>query len=372
MWTAHLFQTITGQIGPQLHMESATWSIPLNDIETLSIELRKSDLPKVDLTKWLAPWWAGVVLMHDGIPIVAGPIVSRRSESFAYIYLDVKGIRQVLGKRLVTQELTDWSKLAGSVIQWKGYSLGTIAKKVVQASTNPKLGGSLPISYPIADQTVKDDADHQRTYQGFNIGNISTHDVLTKISEVSRGPDIMFKPRLVRDDQLTFDMVYGDEFDPRIDQNNTPVWDTTAVKGPVSDLDVVHTGTYQTNRVYSSGAGTDAGTLIKVVTDQKTIQAGYPLLETTVSVSDSTNGTVVLNHAKGSLESNIEGLTEIQMTVRADTENYLGSFWSGDLAHIILDDSWVSLKSGLNRMRILNINGGISNDVKMSLQTEED
>lgn len=371
MWTANLFQTTTGQIGAQLHIEAATWSVSLNEIETLSIQLRKSDLPKVDFKKWFSPWWAGVVLSYDGVPIVAGPIVARNAESFRFVYLEVRGIRQVLAKRLVVREMTDWSKLAESVVQYKGYSLGTIAKKVVQLSTSPKMGGVLPISYPIADQTVKDDADHQRTYEGFNIGNISCHDVLTKISEVSRGPDIMFKPRLVRDDLLTFDMVYGDEFDPRIDQKGTPVWDTTAINGAVTDLDVTHTGTYQTNRVYSSGAGTSAGTLIKVITDQTTIQQGYPLLETTVSISDSKNGTVVMNHAKGQLAANIAGLTEIQMTVRADTENYLGSFWSGDLAHIIFDNSWMSFPEGTTKMRILNMNGNLSTNVKMSLQTED-
>lgn len=370
MWTAYLFQMTTGQIGPQIQLENASWSVSLNDIESVSIQLRKSDLPRVDLKYWLSPWWAGIILMYDGLPIVGGPIVSRRSESFNYIYLDVKGIRQILAKRLVVQEMSDWSKLAASTVYWKGLSLGTIAKKVVQTATAPKAGGALPISYPIKDQTVIDDADHQRTYKGFNIGNISCHDVLTKISEVSRGPDIMFKPRLIRDDQLTFDMVYGDEFDPRIDQLNTPIWDTTAQKGSITDLDVTHTGAHQTNRVFASGAGQDAGTLIKVITDEKNIQLGYPLLETTLSSGDTTNGNVVLAHAKGSLQANITGLTEIQMTVRAEDENYMGSFWAGDLAYVVLDNSWLSLQPGQNKMRILNINGGLSNEVKLSLQTE--
>lgn len=373
MWTANLFKVTTGQIGPQLHIEDATWSISLNEIESLNIHLRKSDLPDVDLNYWLSPWWAGVVLMWDNIPVVAGPIITRPSESFGYVYLDVTGIRQVLAHRFVTRELNDWTELATSTVAWKGLSLGTIAKKAVQLSTSPKRGGALPISYPIADKTAIDNDDHQRTYHGYNISNISTHDVLTKLSEVSNGPDIMFRPRLVRADQLTFDMLYGDEADPRIDQKITPIWDTTAEKSAVTDMDIVHTGTYQTNRVYTSGAGSDEGTLIRVVEDQGPLQEGYPLLETAISISDSENASVVIAHGRGELEANTEGLTEIQITVHAgnDEANNIGSFWSGDLAHVIVDDSWLSLKEGMHRMRILNINGRLSSDVKMSLQTED-
>lgn len=371
MWTANLFQVTTGQIGPQLQLEAATWSVSLNDIESISVQLRKSDLPRVDLQRWFSPWWAGIVLMYDGVPIVAGPLVARPAESFRFIYLEARGIRQVLTRRLVIREMSDWSKLASDVVQYKGLSLGTIAKRVVQLSTSPKAGGSLPISYPIPDQTVVDDADHQRTYKGYNLANLYTHDVLTKLSEVSRGPDIMFRPRLVREDQLTFDMLYGDEHDPRITQKITPLWDTSASNGAVVDMDIVHTGTYQTDRVFATGAGIDAGTLVRMSENQRQRQEGYPLLETVTTISDSENPTVVLNHSKGALAANLKALTEIQMTVRAEAEFYLGSFWSGDLAYVYFDDSWVAFKEGTQKMRILNVNGNLSNNVRMSLQTED-
>lgn len=372
MWTANLFQVTTGQIGPQLQLEAATWSVSLNDIESISVQLRKSDLPQVDLQRWFAPWWAGIVLMYDGVPIVAGPLVARPAESFRFIYLEARGIRQILTRRFVIRELDSWGNLAKDVVQYKGLSLGTIAKKVVQLSTTPKAGGSLPISYPIADQTVRDDADHQRTYNGYNIANLYTHDVLTKISEVTRGPDIMFRPRLVREDQLTFDMLYGDEFDPRIPQKITPLWDTAAINGNVVDMDIVHTGTYQTDRVFSTGAGLEQGTLIKMAEDERRRQQGFPLLESVTNItSDSENPSVILNHAKGVLASNLNALTEIQMTVRADGDYYLGSFWSGDLAYVHFDNSWVTFKEGNQKMRILNVNGNLTTNVRMSLQTED-
>src|SRR4030095_15408050 len=181
MWTANLFQVTSGNIGPRLNFESMSWSIELNGTESISMKLRKSDLPVVDLTKWLSPWWAGVVIFWNDVPIVAGPIITEPTETFDTISLGCGAIRSVLAKRLVVVEQTNWSNLAKSVIQYQGLSLGTIAKRVV-AQAQAKAGGALPISFPIADETIVDDADHQRTYRGFNVQNINCDDVLTKLS----------------------------------------------------------------------------------------------------------------------------------------------------------------------------------------------
>lgn len=369
MWSAYLFQTTTGNIGPRLNFEDVKWSISLNEIETCTVNLRKSDLPNVNLDYWLAPWWAGVVYLWNDTPIFAGPIVSAPAESFHYVYIECRGIRQVLAKRLVVREQENWDNLAKNVVQWKGLSLGTIAKKVVQLSLD-KPGGSLPISFPYADQTAADDADHQRTYKGFNIQNLSCDDVLTKLSEVSNGPDIMFRPRLKSDSQLTFDMLYGSERDPRIPQNNIPVWDTTAARSEVTDLDIVKTGVYQTSRVFSSGAGTDAGTIVRVVTNEKPLGQGFPLLETTISYSDSENRTVVLRHAEANLAANKEALLEIQMTVRANEQNSVDTFSVGEEGQLKVKDL-LALKDGSHKVRILNMNGSTENNVRLSVQTED-
>jgi hypothetical protein len=367
MWTAYLFQTTTGMIGPQLQFESMDWSVELNGTEEINMRLRKSELPKVDLKYWLSPWWAGVVIFWNNEPIVAGPIITRPSESFDFVTIGCGGIRSLLAKRLVAPDLsrTGWADFNKSVASWSGLSLGTIVKRVV-AYVQTKTAGKLPITYANGDMT----GIHERNYKGFNISNINADDVLTKLSNVINGPDIMFKPRLLRADVLTFDLWTGTDAQPRIYQKNTPVWDTTAENGFVSNMNVVTTGTYQTNRVYSSGAGQDEGTLLKVATDTRPLERQYPLLETTISEGSSENPDVVMGHAVAELEANVESLMEIQMTVRIDGPIPIGQFWPGDLVEVYTK-GWLALDDGRTQMRLLSITGDHTNNVKISLQKEE-
>lgn len=369
MWTAYLFQTSSGIIGPKLNFESVTWSISLNDTESMKFQLRKSDLPVVNLSVWLSPWWGGVLLMWDDAPVAAGPIVSVPTESFDDLSIECQGIRAVLARRLVIEEQSDWNKLATKSVRYSGLSLGTIAKRVVQL-VERKPGGSLPISFPIPDQTVVNDADHQRNYMSFNLQNIFADDVLTKLSNVIDGPDIMFRPRLIDDNSLTYDMMYGTETNPRLPQKYSPVWDTTPIAGQVSDLRITRTGAYQTQRVFATGAGIDAGTLIRMSEDLRPTAAGYPLLESVAPYPSVETPAVLKNHSRGNLQQNRNPLLEISMTVRADGVFPLGTFFPGDLVELYVE-GWLGLKDGPLQARLLNINGDSSADVKMALQIED-
>lgn len=417
MWTAHLFQMTSGQIGPRLNFETMDWSIELNGTENISMTLRKSDLPAVDLNYWLSPWWAGVCLFWNGQPIVAGPIITRPSESFTVVTIGCGGIRSMLAKRVVAEDManTGWANFNQGLVTFSGLSLGTIAKRVVDISQQ-KTGGRLPITYAMPDEGVsaipaglpacnfedgstgpnpcywdaqvqgnglgesfafidgeyiyESDSSHERNYRSFNVSNLGCDDVLTKLSNVIGGPDIMFRPKLLRPDLLTFELWTGTEKQPRIYQKYTPVWDTTPSKGMVSNMNVIVTGTYQTSRVYATGAGQDEGTLMQVVTDDSLLQKGYPLLETVINDGSSENPNVILDHARSELDVNNGSLLEIQMAVRADGPIPLGSFWPGDLVEIVTT-GWLSLPDGVNRMRLLSITGDHTNNVKISLQKED-
>lgn len=369
MYTAHLFQVTTGLIGPRLNYEDLNFSMELNGTESIEVKLKKSDLPQVDLKYWFAPWYAGVVVFWKGQPIVAGPIMSLPTESYTDIALTCGGIRSVLARRFVVQEQSDWSLLPKTVIQYSGMSLGTIAKRVVMASMQ-KYGGSLPISFPIPDQLAVDNADHQRTYQGFNIQNNNCDAVLTKLSNSLNGPDIVFKPRLVRDNQLTFDMWHGTEDQPRIWQPRTPVWDTTTQQGLVSNMRITTTGAYQTQRVFSIGAGMDQGQILRVATNIAPVQKGFPLLETSINRGNGENPNLVYSYAVSETISDAEVLKEIELSVRPDMGvNEIGSFWPGDQVEVVVKN-WVNLADGPRRMRLLAISGSANMEVTLNMQEE--
>jgi hypothetical protein len=366
MWSAYLFQTTTGRIGPRLNYETVDWSIDLNDVEGINLRLRKSELPDINLKKWLSPWWAGVVLLWNRTPVVAGPLISRPYENTDVITIGCGGIRSVLTKRFVVEEFSNWDDLPRKGhLGWKDYSLGTIAKKVVQAAQD-KPGGKLPITYALPDIA----GIHERNYEGFNVANLTADGVLSNLSDVTGGPDIMFKPRLLQDSVLTFDMWTGTDTQPRIYQKHTPVWDVTPVRGSVVDMNLITTGTYQTGRVYAVGTGQDRGTVIKVETDPTMIQQEYPLLESYISYSNSEDPQVVQGHAKASLEANIGPLVEIQMTVRGDGDIPFGEFWPGDLVNVATK-GWLAIPDGMTQMRLLSMSGDSSNNVKVSLQRDD-
>ena len=365
MWSAYLFQVTTGTIGPRLNYEELSWSCELNGTETISVSLRKSDLPTVDLNYWLAAWWAGVVIFWNDVPVVAGPILTRPHESISKITVNCGGIRSVLAARLVVQEYNDWWYLSQEKLTYKNLSLGTIAKRVVQRA-QMKPAGALPISYPIADQA----GNHERNYNGFDLQNLTCDDVLTKLSNVINGPDIMFRPRMVNDRQLTFDMWYGTDKEPRIAQKVTKIWDTRVAQGTVSDMSLIYTGSYQSNRVYSLGAGQDKGLLIKVSHNDGPLQKQFPLLERVINIGNSENPSVVQGYGDASIKTNEDALLEVQMTVRGDGDNGFGKFWPGDMAQVYVK-GWLSLPDGMTEMRILSLTGNSSNNVRISLQRED-
>lgn len=370
MWTANLFEMTTGRIGPNLEFEKASWSADLNGTESLSFTLKKSSLPKVNLRYWLAPWWAGVVLFYDGVPIVGGPILSQPTESFSDLGLSCGGIRSILDRRVIVDELSpDWSNISKTNVHLTGYSLGDIARQVVQKAQQ-KPGGMLPISYPIPEQGNTGSTLHERNYRGFNVQNIRCGDILTKLSNVLNGPDIMFRPRLIQQNLLTFDMLYGSWNDPRIRQTRTVVFDTTSELGPVSDMRLTTTGTYQTSRVFSVGAGQDESQIIKVVTNPNPIQAGFPILETTVNIGNSENPDVTYAHGVASLISNANVLREVEMTVRADGVDKIGTFWPGDLVQVYTK-GWINFADGPHNLRLLAISGDSGNELKLNLQEED-
>lgn len=370
MWTANLFQVTTGAIGPGINFSALDWSISLNDIESCSIDVTKADLPPINLNYWLSPWWAGVLVMYKGVPIFAGPITARPTESFQTIRVECRGIRALLERRYAIIETTNMLDLSRSKVRYPNDDFGTMAQKAVKFAME-KPGGYIPVTFPLPERTVTTDAEHSDiVWSGYEGDSVNVHNILNDLSNRTNGPDIMFRPRLVDGNSLVWDMWHGNELDPTIPQKVSPIWDSTAINGQVTDLDIVTTGSYQSNRVYVTGDGSNETTLMSKAMDESTITQGYPLLESFKSL-----GSVVktpepaLNGAKAALVANSKPLVEIQLTVRADGEHRLGTFWPGDEVELVVK-GWLSLKDGTHRLRLLNISGTDDGNVRMSLQTE--
>ena len=367
-WVAHLVRTMDGRLGAQLDMASeGSWSIPINGIEDFSVTVSKGQLRRLDRAWWESMRTSVVVSWRgsDGVlvPWVAGPIIGPPSEGRETATLSCRGIGAVLEKRVVldrepAESPTDTQRaLATSSVRLRGMSLGTIAQEVVKRATDLKIGGRLPIVF--GSPREQGSTLNERTYEGFNLANNGAWKRLTELTKVRNGPDIAFRPRWAGDGRsLEWVMVHGTRAQPTIAQEWTMDVDTTSNLSPVADVAVSTDAGRLSSRVYWTGAGEGAGTLIRVVQDTARLDGQMPLLEVVGSTSDSENGSLVLQHARAELAAGRAPITQITVTVDgSDPRCEIGRWRVGDAARLTMGSDWLTVRSGTSTKRIIAAKG---------------
>lgn len=373
-WKAYLVHTVTGSIVSELSIEEGSYSIPLNDIETLSATIVKNDLPEKTYKEMLRPWYGSLLFTFDDRAIVAGPITKIPKEYKNTIKVEAQGIRAILARRYIVEEMSDdgfGNNLSKSVIFYNGRTLGTIAQDVVRYATDNKPGGALPIRYVSRRETTKHYKGNQRTYKGFNISNLNVDYVLEKLSNVRNGPDVMFRP-VKEGNKLFWDMHHGTRDDYRIYQKDIPFWNLN-VEGQANDIEITMSGENVTDRAFVVGGGTDTGTAIMATTSVKRPQNMYPFLEKTFNSGNQENKEVLKSHADAYVQQYATEQTEITFSVHAwdeSTQWPLGRFFVGDLVSVE-SSGYFSIPDGKNHYRLLNVHGEYGGGlVRMSMQLE--
>lgn len=311
-----------------------------------------------ELTHTLMPIMTGAVLCWDGTPIVMGPFTGKLKLGEDGLQVTVGGVTDILARRYAVPE----SFGAKAKLSYNGLSLGTIAKRLVQVAMS-KPNGGLPISFS-PDETAANDASHQRTYNGFNIANLSVSDLLSKIANVGGdsvggvyGPDIDFRP-VVRDSlHYGWHMHTGTEKDPYIGQGSMHDWEEGA-EGTGWLVEQV-SADYVAHRVYAVGDGQDEGTRVARVDAR--IPEFMPLMEATISDSQWTNDDLLRAHARGALSPT--PLSGASLDVRADGAEPLGTFWPGDQARVTTHDTGAA---STRTLRIQQMSGDESGAVTLT------
>lgn len=364
-WSVHLIRTVTGEVGPRIDAVSGSWSIELNKTESGSIKARKADLARIP-RGWWSPHTGGVMFVHhgpDGVdrPIAAGPITGWSSETAQDLTLDWAGIREILAHRVIAQDL-----------KFRGVSLGTIAWQVVNGMGAIKPGGALPIVHGSPEQTITDGADHQRTYEAWNLANNGIDKRLTELSEVINGPDIMFRPEWADESRtrMHWSMVHGTERRPRILQTWTADMDTTAPRAGLSDLSVKSEAAHIVSRVWATGSGEGAGVARTYVEDLSSLRDWAPFMEKVISDNDQSDTGKLRVKAQGELAASKRMLDQLTMSMRADSVKHpVGRVQVGDLVNVTLG-GWVAIPDGTHPMRLISMSGGL--DEKVTLDFQED
>lgn len=376
-WTLQRFRTVDGLIMGGLPAVDFSWSRSVRDgsmsapiqglgsEEATGITLSLDALESVGvMDRSLAGWQDtlreaflpkkyGIVASWDGIPIVAGPIADDVDVSSSDIEVSVGGITDILSRRFLVPE--DFN--SSMRYYWSGLSLGTIAKRIVQAVQNKPSGG-LPITYDDDEASYR-----ERTYWAYNVSNLSASYLLENISNVINGPDIDFRPYLRDQSHVAWHMHFGTENNPYIGQDALHDWEQGSPS--VGNVAAKISTEFVAHRVYGVGDGEDEGT--RVGRSDTTILQNWPFLEAVVSDSDWTSDELLKANTDATLSS--MPLMQLSVQVRADGVTPLGLFWPGDLCNITVH-TFPTLSPGTYQSRIQAMSGDSGSNVTLTLDPQ--
>lgn len=362
-WRAFFVQTMTGKIGAELDLAAAgSWSIPLNGIESFDVTVPKTQLRAVG-REWWRPFAASVLVSWerpDGtlVPWIAGPIVDDPAETRGrdgVATFTCKGIGAILEKRLVVEQDFSAKAIQRSIMARKGMSLGTIVQDIVEVATDRRLGGQLPV---VARSPRETGARlNQRTYEGWNVANNGAFKRIKEITEVRNGPDVMFRPEY-GGAGIQWGLWHGTAAQPAIAQDWTMDLDSTSTLSPVADVSPTSDGENVANRVWWTGAGEGAGTLVQKAEDKSALANYMPLLEVVGSTSDTENYALLTEHALARLAAGRTPLRQLSMVVDgSDQRAEIGRWHVGDLARVTTGDEWMTVQQGTRFERIIAAKG---------------
>lgn len=341
-WELLRFRTVDGRVMGKLPPVDFSWSRSVRDgsldapvqglgaedatgitfsldaLESAGVIDRKAGRWQDRLREALLPKKYGIAALWDGVPIVAGPIKDDVDVDASSVSLSVGGVTDILSRRFLVPE----SFGASMLYHWSGLSLGTIAKRIVQ-QVQQKPSGGLPITYD-ADET----ADGERTYNAYNVANLSASCLIENISNVINGPDIDFRPYMLDPAHVAWHMHFGTEANPYIGQGSLHDWEQGSLS--VGNVTAKVSSEYIAHRVFGVGDGQDEGTRVGVA--NVSVPEYWPFLEAVASDSEWTSDDLLQAHIQADL-SNLP-LMQLSMEVMADGTTPLGMFWPGDACQI--------------------------------------
>lgn len=226
------------------------------------------------------PWRFSIAVVWGSTVAWAGPLVSP-VPSLTGVELKCSTLWALLGRRrLMTYAAVDPASPKADV-SFSGRSLAGIAQGIIEHAT-AEYGRELPLDYlPI---TVT--GDHERTYHGYDYKPVD--EALRQLSEVIDGPDIDFRPVLVRTDageRVRWQVRIGE---PELGDPDAPlVWDQGA---GLVDMEFDLDGSRMCSYVAVPGDGQENAKVFGTAFTNELVDAGWPALEDVNSDhSSSTN-----------------------------------------------------------------------------------
>lgn len=377
IWRVYFLRTMTGQRGPMIRQsDSSPWSKELNGQDGIQVTVLKKSLKTVE-ADWWAPLKGGllVTLEFDGeeAPYLAGVFTDVPEEDEETATFSAEGINSMFARRVVlTEEYFNYDArlsaeqikaLSKSRVSRVGFSLGTIMQEIITLSIE-KTGGFLPIRFG-TPREVGAELNRRDSYHGWNLANIGTLKLIEELSNVINGPDFMFRPEWADDvhNLVVWTLYNGTAKQPTIHQDWYMSLDTTAPSQGVTNVRVKGSMADYANRAYWTGAGEDAGTLIRGYQDMTELSDGMPLVEYAGSTSDSENGDLIQSHAESHVRNNKYPRAQVSLDLNgADMRYRLDRWHVGDAAEVTIK-GWLNMPDGTHTLRIISASGNVGSDI---------
>ena len=363
MYSAFACETVTGKnLGP-LDVTVTAWSRELNGTDTATVVMSPGALTVANRDRvrlYTTPWRMTLVICWDGVPMFAGPFVTRQWSSTATTFNAV-GIRSVFQKRKAHTWATPY---ASQTLAYSGMSLSSIARSLAVVGMS-HLGGTLPIVLPSTE--VDSDPTHVRNYAGFELKNIS--DIWGLLTGVNNGPDIDFPPSWTDASQtfIQWTMRTGTMAQPKLYAASQVVFDAAQPGSSVSELTYAEDGSQLTTAQWAAGAGTDVGILMSQTTSATLTSNGFPLLEEETDYKTVSDQATLDTYTAGDLALHSIPVVQWTLTVNALLPPVMSSFNIGDLARVrVANHIWIP--DGDYPMRIMGTSGDSSTKLKLKVQ----
>lgn len=364
----------TGKIATRLPLIQDSWTQPLDDNPTLTGTVVMSpDVQAMNPWSNAAPckMWLGVTYVDptgNETWIDAGPIwTCTYNDNNGQLAIGAGGLWSYWDHRKVMPILADAISPATSTVEYDSLSLGTIAKRLVQLAAT-HTGGNLPLVLP-ADIAWTNDADHQRTYNGYDLTWVG--DALKGLTGVVNGPEIQFIPQYQTDTRyIQWVMRTGLETDPYLHQTGADwVWDASTPKSGVFGTSVVRDGTGMGDEAWVKGNGDAEGAIIGHALGSTLTDLGYALFEIDIPNHDSVIvQTTIQSYAEAALVPASAETLALTLKVDRDASPTVAQMQVGDYVQFTNATNHRYLPPGTTvRSRIVQRQGDSSKFVTMQL-----
>lgn len=338
---------------------------------------RAGDGLRAEFLAALTPGRCFLAALEGDTVLEAGPIWAHDYDhGSSMLKVKAAGLRSLFDHRVVMGVVASGAAAAEWSGTYSALSLATIAKRLIELAMS-HTGGELPIVLP-DDETAAADADHTRTYYGYDLGRLG--DRIDALMGVIDGPDIALQPRLTADRMgIEWVMRAGTEAEPLLSQaGGDHVFDSRVPRGGVGGISVSRDASGLASRAWESGEGMERSRVIEFAADTSPLDNGFPLLESVGSHSTVSERSTLQAWASSDLRSSLRPWMSWSFTAQTNHPGTpkLGAYRPGDWCKV-----WVSaghnylsllLPEGYHRARVMQVTGDMSDTVKITLAPQRE